>query len=54
MIVKGVQHQLDGVVVKHVFTPREPGANFLWLIVEADENGVQVLVVIAKIGLGAL
>jgi hypothetical protein len=48
-----VQHQLDCIVVKHVFPPREPGASFLRLVVEADEDSVQVLVVIAEVGLGA-
>ena len=54
MIVERVQHQLDIVIVKHVFPPRKMGANLVRLIVEADEDDVQVLVVIAEVGLGTL
>ena len=54
MIVKRVQHQLDSVIVKHVFPARKAGANLLGLVIEADENRVQVFVVIAEVGFGAL
>jgi hypothetical protein len=54
VIVERVQHHFDGIVVKHVFPPGEPGANLVWVAVVTDEDGVQVLVVIAEIGLGAL
>ena len=54
VIVERVQHQLDIVIVKHFFPPRKIGANLMRLIVEADEDDVQVLVVISQVGLGAL
>ncbi len=54
MIVEGIQHHLNLVIVKHVFAMRKPGPNFLRLIIEANENHIQVLVVIAKVGLGAV
>ena len=54
VIVERVQHQLDIVIVKHFFPPRKIGANLMRLIIEANEDDVQVLVVIAKVGLGAL
>ena len=54
MIVERVQHQFDSVIVKYVFAARKTGTNLLGLIVEADEDGVQVLVVIAEVGFGTL
>jgi hypothetical protein len=54
MVVEGVQHQLNRVIIEHVFPPREPGTNLVRLIVEADENRVEIPVVIPKIGLGRL
>src|SRR6202011_872601 len=36
MIVEGIQHHLNRVIVKHVFPMREPGPNFLRLTIEAN------------------
>ena len=54
MIVERVQHHFDIVIVKHVFAARKTSTNLLGLIIEANEDDIQVLVVIAKVGLGAL
>src|SRR5713101_3365691 len=54
MIVEGIQHHLNRVIVKHVFPMRKPRPNFLRLTIEANKNHVQIPVVIAKVGLGAV
>ena len=54
VIVERVQHQFDIVIIKYLFPPRKTGANLVRLTIEADEDDIQVLVVIAKVGLGTL
>ena len=54
MVMKGVEHDLDGVVVEDILAPRKPGANLLGLVVEAHENGVKILVVVSQVHLGPL
>ena len=54
MIVEGVEHDLDGVVIDDVFAPGKPGANLLRFSIKTDENGIQVLSVVAKVDLSLL
>jgi hypothetical protein len=51
--MKGIEHKLNGVVVLYVFAAGEMGAN-LGGIVEADEDDVEILLVVPEIGDGAL
>src|ERR1700692_3531486 len=44
-----IEHDLDRVVVEDVLAPGKPGANFLGLAVEADEDRVKILVVIPQV-----
>ena len=50
VIVEGVEHEFDEIVVEEVFPPRQAGTNLFPVTVEADEDGVQVLGVVAEIG----
>ena len=54
MVIEGVEHDLDGVVIDDVFAPGKPGANLLRLSIKTDENGIQVLSVVAKVDLSLL
>jgi hypothetical protein len=51
--MKGVEHDLDRVVIAHVFASGFVCAN-LARMVEAYKNDVKVLLVIAEVGIGAL
>ena len=52
-VVEGVKNDLDLVVVIDVFAARQAGAHLL-RIVEADEDGIKVLLIVAEIGFGGL
>src|SRR5215470_857909 len=54
MIIESVQHDLHRVVIQNVFTPAHARSDFLWLIVETDEDNVEVLVVVSEVGDRAL
>ena len=54
MIVECVEHDLDRVVVEDVIATGEPGADFIWFRVKADEDDVQVPVIVAQIGVSLL
>ena len=40
MIMKCVQHQLDGVIVKDIFPSGQAGADVAGLVIEANENRI--------------
>jgi hypothetical protein len=50
-IVKGIKDDLNLIIVEDVFTSREAGPDFRW-IVETDEDGVKIFVIVANIGVG--
>ena len=50
-VVEGVENDLDLVVVEDIFAARHAGAHFLG-VVEADEHGVKIFLVVAEIGVG--
>src|SRR5215469_7902152 len=52
-VVKGVENDLDLIVIVNVFAIRHACAHFAG-IVEADKDDVQIFLVVAKVGLGGL
>ena len=52
-IMKGVEHDLDLIVVEDVFAARHASADFAGII-EAHEDDVEILLVIAEVGIGGL
>jgi hypothetical protein len=49
-IVKRIEHDLDLIVVVNIFAIRHAGANFAGII-EADEDGVEIFLVVTEIRL---
>ncbi len=54
MVVEGVEHDLDRIVGEDVFAATETGPNFFGFAVEANENRVEVLVVVSEVDNRAL
>jgi len=58
--VESIDHDLGGIVGRNVLAPGHASANFIRLLVPADERGVQVLLVESEVdvsvlgGLGAI
>ena len=52
-VVKGIEHDLDLVVVVNVFSARHAGAH-LFRIIEANEDHVEIFLVVAEISVGGL
>src|SRR5581483_10510608 len=54
MVVEGVEHNLDGIVVEDVFPPRQPGTQFSGIGIETNEDRVEIFFVVPEINVGAL
>src|ERR1700675_2829158 len=50
-VVKGVENNVDLIVVVDVLPARHAGANLPW-VVEADEYYIEIFLVVAQIGVG--
>ena len=48
-IVESVDHDLGGIVGEDIFPPGHAGADFVGLLIPADENGVQIVRVVREI-----